>query len=172
MPALSPNYQMLQNARRAAFFFPSSGRLIPISMEKPADMQRSKFKTWATAIFVWAFLCIWLSGMTAGLMAGACRNDRYEGAKKLRFCNISLTAAAWMKFSSLERAKGSRIELERGIALSQIGEVEQVTEAFEKALRDAQAKSGPWEQELHRRMIQLKDRNTLALWVSVVEAAK
>ncbi|WP_128910882.1 hypothetical protein [Tropicibacter alexandrii] len=110
--------------------------------------------------------------MTAGLMAGACRNDRYEGAKKLRFCNISLAAGAWMKFSTLERAKGSRIDLERGIALSQIGEVEQAVEAFDEALRNARAKPGPWEQELHRRMLQMKDNNTLALWVSVVEAAK
>ncbi len=134
--------------------------------------KRSEYRSWAYAIFIWVFLCVWLSGMTAGLMAGACRNDRYEGAKKLRFCNISLAAGAWMKFSTLERAKGSRIDLERGIALSQIGEVEQAVEAFDEALRNARAKPGPWEQELHRRMLQMKDNNTLALWVSVVEAAK
>lgn len=110
--------------------------------------------------------------MTAGLMAGACRKDRYDGAKKLRFCSISLAAGAWTKFSTLERAKGSRIELERGIALSQIGEVEQAVEAFKEALRSARAKPGPWEKELHRRIVQMKDSNTFALWVSVVEAAK
>lgn len=141
-------------------------------METSNDTQKPRDKTWAYVIFIVVFLCVWLSGMTAGLMAGACRNDRYEGAKKLRFCNISLAAGAWMNFSTLERAKGSRIVLERGIALSQIGELEKAVEAFEKALRDARAKSGPWEQELHRRMVQLKDRNTLELWVSVVEAAK
>ena len=118
------------------------------------------------------FLGVWLSGMTAGLMAGACQNDRYEGAKKLRFCDISLAAGAWMDFSSLERAKRSRIELERGIALSQIGEPNKAVEAFEEALRDARAKSGPWERELHQRMVQMEDRNTLVLWVSVVEALK
>jgi tetratricopeptide (TPR) repeat protein len=141
-------------------------------MENANDTQRTKVKTWAYAIFIVAFLCVWLSGMTAGLMAGACRDDSYEGAKKLRFCNISIAAGAWMKFSALERAKRSRIELERGIALSQIGELEKAAEAFEQALRDARAKSGPWEQELHRRMVQMEDRNTLGLWVSVVEAAK
>ena len=104
-------------------------------------------------------------------MAGACRNDRYEGAKKLRFCNISLVAGAWMKLSTLERAKGSRIELERGIALSQIGETEKAVEAFEEALLDARGKLGPWEQDLHQRIVQMEDRNTLELWVSVVEAA-
>lgn len=141
-------------------------------MEEPAEARKSNFKTWANAIFIWVFLCVWLSGMTAGLMAGACRNDRYEGAKKLRFCNISLTAGAWMNLSSLERAKGSRIELERGIALSQIGELEKAVEAFEQALRDARAKSGPWERELHQRMVQIEDRRALALWVSVIKSGK
>ena len=110
--------------------------------------------------------------MTAGLMAGACRNDRYEGAKKLRVCNISIAASAWMNFLTVERAKGSCIELERGIALYHLGESEKAVEAFEEALRDARAKSGPWEQELHRRMIQIEDQNMLGLWVSVVEATK
>ncbi|MBU2868676.1 tetratricopeptide repeat protein [Pacificibacter marinus] len=137
----------------------------------PAE-SKSKFKTWAYAIFIWVFLCVWLTGMTAGLMASSCRNDRYEGAKKLRFCNISLATGAWMNFSSLERAKGSRIELERGIALSQIGEPEKAIEAFEQALRDARAKSGPWERELHKRMIQIADGRALALWVSVVKSGE
>jgi len=139
-------------------------------MGTPNDTQKSRFKAWAYTILIVTFLCVWLSGMTAGLMAGACRNDRYEGAKKLRFCNISLAAGAWMNFSTLERARGSRIELERGIALSQLGEPEKAVEAFAEALRDARAKSGPWEQELHKRMVRLEDRNTLALWVSVVKA--
>ncbi|WP_299987242.1 hypothetical protein [uncultured Ruegeria sp.] len=141
-------------------------------METPTDTQKPKFKTWAYVIFIVAFLCVWLSGMTAGLMAGACRNDRYEGSKKLRFCNISLAAGAWMNFSSLERAKRSRIELETGIALSQIEEPDRAVKAFEEALRDARAKSGHWERELHQRMVQMEDRNTLAQWVSVVEAIK
>ncbi len=141
-------------------------------MESSNYTQKTNFKTWAYVTFIAAFLCVFLSVLTAGLMAGACRNDRYEGAKKLRFCNISLAAGAWMKFSTLERAKGSRIELERGIALSQIGEPNNAVEAFEGALRDARAKSGPWEQELHRRMVQMEDRKTRAMWVSVVEAAK
>ncbi|WP_281859051.1 hypothetical protein [Litoreibacter halocynthiae] len=105
-------------------------------------------------------------------MAGACRNDRYEGAKKLRFCNISLTAGAWMDFSSREQAKRSRIQLERAIALAQLGELKKAVDAFDKALRDARAKPGPWERELHQRIVQIEDRNTLALWVSVVESAK
>ena len=142
------------------------------SMDKSTVAKIPRIKTWTCAIFISASLFVWLSGMTAGLMAGGCRNDRYEGAKKLRFCNISLTAGSWMKFSSLEQAKGAIIQLERGIALSQIGETAAAIEAFEKALRDANAKSGPWERELHQRMVQIEDYNTLALWVSVIQSDK
>ena len=105
-------------------------------------------------------------------MASACRNDRYQDLKKLRFCNISLTANAWIKCAPLEQAKRAIIRLEGGIALSQIGRDREALDAFEKALRDAQAKSGLWEGELHQRMIHIEDYKTLALWVSVVEAAK
>ncbi len=77
-----------------------------------------------------------------------------------------------MNFSSLEQARGAIIQLERGIALSQIGETAEAVEAFDKALRDARVKSGHWERGLHRRMVQIEDRSALALWVSVVETAK
>ena len=137
-----------------------------------AKAQKSRLKSWAYTIFIWAFLCIWLSGMTAPRTASACRNDRYEDSKKLRFCNISRAAGGWMTFSARERAKSSRIELEKGIALSQMGEPEKAVEAFQNALRSAQAKPGPWEDDLHRRMVLLEDRKTRVLWVSVVEAAK
>ncbi|WP_415404680.1 hypothetical protein [Tateyamaria sp. SN3-11] len=141
-------------------------------MEKPTEAQKSRLKSWANAIFIWAFLSVWLSGMTAGLMAGGCRNDRYEGAKKLRFCNISLTAGAWMRFAPIEQAKGAIIQLERGIALSQLGETATAAKAFDSALRDAKAKAGPWERELHQRMVQIDDRRTFALWVTVVKASE
>ena len=140
-------------------------------MEKSTEAQNTSFKSWAKAIFIWAFLFVWLSGMTAGLTAGACRNDRYEGAKKLRFCNISLTAGAWMKMFPVERSKRAIIQLEWGIALSQLGREENAVEAFEIALRDARSTSGPWEQNLSQRMVQLEDGKMRALWVSVLESA-
>lgn len=139
-------------------------------MKRPTDAKKSSFKTWAYAIFIWVSLCVWLSGMTAGLMAGACRHDRYEGAKKLRFCNISLTAGTWMNVFPIEQAKGSIIQLGRGIALSQTGQEEQAIQAFERALRDSRVKAGSWERRLHQRMIHLEDHRTLALWVSVVNS--
>jgi hypothetical protein len=140
-------------------------------MELRTDAKSFRLKTWSKAIFISVFLCMWLSGMTAGLMAGACRNDRYEGAKKLRFCNISLTVGAWFDIFPSERAKRATIHLERGIALIQLGQEEKAREAFERALYDARAKQGSREQGLHQRILQLEDRQILALWETVVGSA-
>lgn len=140
-------------------------------MEQAAKEKRSGQKTRATAIFIAGFICVWLSGMTASLTAGACRNDLNEGAKKLRLCTISLSAGAWMKVFPIERAKGAIIHLERGIALHQIGQDDKARAAFDKALHDSRSKQGAWEQGLHQRMAQLDDPKALALWVSVAGAA-
>lgn len=96
----------------------------------------------------------------------------YEGEEKLRFCNISLTAGSWIRVFSIERAKGSIILLEKGIALAQVGQEEDALEALSIALRDARTKSGSWEQRLHQRMANFEDRRVLELWVSVVELTK
>lgn len=72
----------------------------------------------------------------------------------------------------LECTKGSIIHLERGIALAEIGRDEDALKTFETAIRDARTKQGPWEQNLHARMVDLKDRHTLALWVAVVRLAE
>ena len=141
-------------------------------MDQKTKTRPSNTKTWAIAIFVWVFLLIWLGGMTAGITASACRNDRYEGTKKLRFCNISLVAGAWSDVFPTERAKGSIIHLEKGIALSQIGRDDEALEAFERAIRDARARRGTWEQALHQRMARLEDQRALALWASVVKASE
>jgi hypothetical protein len=71
----------------------------------------------------------------------------------------------------VERSKRAIIQLERGIALSQLGREENAVEAFEIALRDARSTSGPWEQNLSQRMVQLEDGKMRALWVSVLESA-
>ena len=137
------------------------------------DMQanaRSSPKTWAVSVFAVIFFSFWLSGMTAGLMAGACRKEIYEGEKKLRFCNISLTAAAWSKVLPIERAKGSILHLERGIALSQIGRDDEARDAFRTAILDARAVRGSWERNLHIRMIRLKDMRALEVWAPVVRS--
>ena len=44
--------------------------------------------------------------------------------------------------------------------------------AFEDVLRDAPVKSGPLEEELYRRVVQMEDRETLKLWVLAAEATK
>lgn len=108
--------------------------------------------------------------MTAGLLAAPCRNDQYEGAKKLRFCTLSLTIGAWIDALPQEKSKRAILHLEKGIALSQIGENDQARTAFERALTDARRSPGPWEQALHQRIFALEDNRIRPLWLSIVEA--
>ncbi|AXI45785.1 hypothetical protein C1J03_06920 [Sulfitobacter sp. SK012] len=110
--------------------------------------------------------------MIAGLTADACRSDRYEGEKKLRFCNISRTVGSLIRVFPFERAKGSFVLLEKGIALAQVGQEEDALEAFNIDLRDARTNSGSWEQILHQRMANFEDQRVLEFWVSVVESAE
>ncbi|SHI08843.1 hypothetical protein [Marivita hallyeonensis] len=139
-------------------------------MEHADKTHEGSRKTWAKAIFISVFLCIWLTLMTAGLMAGACRQDRYQGEKKLRFCNISLTAAEPFKIFPIERAKGSIIHLERGIALAQMEHDEDAIDAFAQAVISSRVTRGSFERELHKRMRGLEDERIVALWNSVVRA--
>lgn len=141
-------------------------------MDQKTKARPSNIKSWAIAIFVWAFLLIWLCGMTAGITAGACRDDRYEGQNKLRFCSISHVAGVWSGVFPTERARGPIIHLERGIALSQIGWEDEALEAFERTIRDAHAKRGTCVQALHQRMARREDQRALALWVSVAKASE
>ena len=129
-----------------------------------------RLKIWVISVFAVTFATFWLSGMTAGLMAGACRREIYEGEKKLRFCNISLAAVAWSDVFRIERAKRSIIHLERGIALVQIGRDDDARDAFRTAILDARAARGPWEQDLRTRMIRLGDMRALEVWVPVVRS--
>ncbi len=124
----------------------------------------SRLKAWLYAAAVVAFLCIWLSVMIAGSMAAVCRNDRYEGETKLRYCNISLAAASWASAFAIERAKGSIIHLERGIALSQMGREEEAIAAFKDAIFNASAHRGPWVSALHERMGEIVDPQVQENW--------
>lgn len=149
--------------------------MIPPRAQQNAN--KSRAKQVAVAIAVTLFLMAWLSGMTAGLTASACRSDRYEKAQKLRFCSISRVAGAWMDIMPLERAKRSIIVLERGLAMVQLGKMDKARDDFEKALQDARSKPGAagrpgyWEIGLHTRMTRLGNPEALAIWGSVLADA-
>ena len=128
---------------------------------------KSPFTAYLYWTFIYLFVMVWLSGMTAGLAGGACKNDRYEGVRKLRACNISLTAGAWLAIFPGERARGASLHLERGLALLQAGRPMDARLAFERAYRHAQAKQGPWLHRLHNRMNRVVDPHAQALWISV-----
>jgi heme A synthase len=109
------------------------------------DPMRDRYtapKTPLTAFLYWTFiyllLMVWLTGMTAGLAAGACKYDRYDDVRMLRACNISLTAGAWFDIFPHDRAH-----------------------------QHAQAKKGPWHQQLHSRLQHIDDPHAQALWRSV-----
>lgn len=128
-------------------------------------------RTWAQAIFVWTFLALWLSAMTAGITGGACQSDDRQASAKLRYCTISLTAGAWMRLVPSERAKSADLRLESGIALAELGREDEALVAFQTALRDARLREGPYAQRLHQRMAQVQDPGTRALWVMAQKAA-
>ncbi len=88
--------------------------------------------------------------------------------EKLRYCNLSLTLGAPFDFLQIERTKRSIIKLELAIALSEMGQERPALEAFLAALVDARKGDGSWEEELHRRMMSLKNKQTRDLWVSVL----
>ncbi|MDP5216018.1 tetratricopeptide repeat protein [Ruegeria sp. 2205SS24-7] len=123
------------------------------------------------AVRVWIvflFLLLLPLGLLSDSMAMACRNDSYEGHKKLRYCNISLATRIWLDFLPLMLARSAAIHLERGIALSQIGREEEALTAFERAIEAARAKPGPWEQELQSRIQEFDARQPTILWNSLL----
>ena len=124
----------------------------------------SRLGKWALTAFIVIFIFCWLTGLTAGLTASACRNDRYAGSQKLRFCDISLVAGFWMDSSTAERARRSILHIERGIALAQMGRDVEARGAFERAFSDAAAKQGRWSQRLDERIIEIEDKHVSELW--------
>ena len=135
-------------------------------------VEASRFRTWAMAIFAWAFLIFWISGLTAALTGAACGKDRYEGAKKLRFCTISLVASRGFELSPVQKAKGAFLHLERGIALAQLEREEEARIAFARAIENARGADGPWGEQLRERMDRLNDPRAVALWQDALGAAE
>ncbi len=85
---------------------------------------------------------------------------------------MSLTAAEPFKIFTIERAEGSIIHLERGIALAQMGHDEDAVDAFAQAVISSRVTRGSFERELHRRIRGLKDERIIALWNSAVQNIK
>jgi len=99
-----------------------------------ANQNKNIAKKWAFAIFVWLFIVIWVAGMFAGITAQACRNERNDGVKKLRFCNLSIIAGSLLPGAA---GKRSILFLERGIAHAQLDASDKATMDMARALSDA-----------------------------------
>ncbi|WP_299934871.1 hypothetical protein [uncultured Pelagimonas sp.] len=132
------------------------------------DPKSFSVKSWLKIVFVSLFIMIWLTGMTAGLMAGACRNDRYDGEKKLRFCNISLTEGSFFDFSATERAKSAAIRVEQAIALAQLGREDEARAAIETAIKDV-GRDKRRLRDLHLRMKSEPHLGAFRLWIDVMK---
>lgn len=71
-----------------------------------------------------------------------------------------------MHISDLERARGADVDLERGIALLQLGRVEEAKAAFVAARRNARAHPGGYLQKLDARLKALGDAEAVRLWAA------
>jgi hypothetical protein len=130
-----------------------------------------RLKRGLPTILVSLFLLILLSGFTAGLMAAACKKDRHEAEKKVRYCSISLAAGAWADLLPLERARRSMIRLERAIALAQVERTDEARVDFKRAIDVMLSSRISWLQEDHmRRIARLENKQIEALWLSVLDA--
>lgn len=130
-----------------------------------------RLKRWLSAILISLFLLFWISGFTAGLMAAACKKDRHEAEKKVRYCSISLAAGAWADVLPLERARRSMIRLERAIALAQTRRTDEARVDFKRAIDVMLSSRVSGLQKDHmRRISRLEDKQIEELWLSVLDA--
>ena len=121
-------------------------------------------KDLASKIAIGVFVFLWLSFMIAAWNARECRSSDHSPEDKLRFCDRSLEYSAWMGFTPQDRAKGSIIHLEKGIALLALGRENDAIVSFLEAFDDAGAKSGPWRRNLMDRIEKEADAELQRVW--------
>ena len=110
------------------------------------------------------FMFFWLSIMIATFNAQVCRASDTPPETKLRYCERSEKYGGWMDFIPIERAKGSILHLERGIALTALGMENEAVASFERAWKNAGAMSGPWRGNLMSRIAQENDIAIQQAW--------
>lgn len=94
-------------------------------------MSLSGPKKVAAVAFVTVFTILWISGLVAGLTAGACRNETYHGKEKQWYCSVSIAAGPILSKNDPKRAI---LYLERGIAFSELGQTDRSIADFTHAL--------------------------------------
>jgi len=100
------------------------------------------------------FMVFWLSIMIAAFSARECRGTDNPPETKLKYCERSLKYGGWMRFIPIERAEGSILHLERGIALAALGMENEAVTSFQRALNDVGATSGTRKDDLLVRIAQ------------------
>ena len=114
-----------------------------------------------------SFLAVWLFGMTAGISARACRHDRYEGVEKLMYCNISISSGGFLDIFPTERARRSKIHLERSIALVQLMRDVEATKSLKEAFQAGSA--GSLRADLLKRIDEMEDQKVRLTLEKMIE---
>lgn len=100
------------------------------------------------------FMFLWLTVTIAAFNARGCRATDNPPETKLGYCDRSEKFGGWMDVIPIERAKGSILDLERGIALAALGMENEAVTSFQRALNDAGATAGIWKDNLAARIAQ------------------
>jgi hypothetical protein len=115
-------------------------------------------------ISIGLFMFFWLSVTIAAFNAKGCRGADTPPETKLGYCERSEKYGGWMDVIPIERAKGSMLHLERGIALAALGVKNEAVSSFQRALNDAGATAGPWKDNLAARIAQENDIAVQQAW--------
>lgn len=107
------------------------------AMTVPFARTRLRLPRWVIVTGVVLFMTVWVLGMTAGLTAGGCRNDRLRDSTQLACCTISITAGAPFRLFPIENARGAPLFLHRGILRADAGQEAAARRDFARALRAA-----------------------------------
>ena len=151
---------MEPQCRPAGFVRASSHKI-----RKMDDPEQNRARRWGAVLFVLLFLTVWLYGMTISMIAGQCRNGRYDSDRLVKSCSTWIKLASPLDVLTTEYRKASGIYLERGIHHALLGNNEAAKADFREARARERHKTGSRAvPELVRRLALETDPAVEELW--------
>jgi hypothetical protein len=89
----------------------------------------------AIAVGVWVFLTVWILGMSAGLLAGACRKPGLDAEQRLFRCGWSWTLGTVFRTLGDPPQKYVWLKTRIGVAEAELGDREAALQSFTDAIR-------------------------------------